>query len=360
MDKLILATGVLFMFFVKPKSDVYWPQWMFLVITVLLFSARRLKVPLSLKLLFTYVVCQCAIIAFYRPITEGLSMEGLFVVRYISLQALAQIVFLYYLFSKWKEIGRPLSAFIVLGGFCHAMSLIIDQLFLHLESGVQMIGLMGNRSIGATFTAFWIFFAVHVVEDKCWHWAVWIIGVIAIACSNSSISFAALGLGVAAWYLLTKRNWKMLGIGAVGAGVASMWVTPRMFLDNPRYHIWKIFYDFWTKNFNWWVGSGGGTFQAYGYTATQDAHYNYPAIFLWAHSDWLQIALEYGIIGFVLAVWAYGDVLWRARKKPYLFGGMIALAVTMIGNYPLENAPCALLVWCIFAEVLGGENERRI
>lgn len=64
---------------------------------------------------------------------------------------------------------------------------------------------------------------------------------------------------------------------------------------------------------------------------------------MWMHSDWLQYAFEFGIIGLVLAVLFAAYQLWLHRHNPTKISVLLALYVGMLVYSPMQF----IIVWCI-------------
>lgn len=371
VSAVILYAGVFALFFFKPGGDVHWPQWLAYATMAIGFVSLKLKITKSLKIFLVYTSIQSVIWAFYRPLTAPLSYADAVTLRFVALEALIRIALSGTIFFWWRETRSIISWALFIGGLLQVCSLSIDQPILHLISGKDAIGLLGNRSIGASFVAVWIFFVLEWSKD--FHYGLkrpilWSIplALLAVCVSNSSISFIAMAVGMSCYLLW--RNTKVWTVFGVLGMVVSPFAAPRLLDNNSRFEAWPMFFDYWFGRLtkpsgvpiwgSYWegghfpilFGSGAGSFQIWGPTAQIEANFMKERWFLWAHNDWLQIGFEYGLIGFLLALWVYADALRGAFKRPALFAGAICLGITMFGNYPLEIAATNLLAWWIFAE----------
>lgn len=367
------------MFFVYYGTDQYWPPWCLLAAMGVMGVWAARKVPSKVPLLgpvFLWVSFNALTLVEYKP---ALDYPGIDKAQNIAVKNLAATSYLEFLLLAmffaigYSQARKSLLWAFYLAGLLHALVLIYDQAWLHLETGTVMIGLLGNRSIGASFTVVWIFLTLHLAElmwnqgrkrlSKALLWST-PLGTAAVLVSKSGISYAALivattGAGLSLW----PEFWVGVVLNAVllvglGTYVKPQWWT--YFTGGPhaaagRYEAWPMFYHFWHSTFPWWFGSGLGTFKFWGPVSQMLAHYQEGRWWLWAHSDWFQILFELGAIGLLLALGTYLTLLFKAKTRPGLFAALLAYGSVMVGNYPFHIAPFALLGWVLVFETGWGD-----
>lgn len=341
-------------------GDSYWPAWFVMSLFGVLAAASLVyrKTSILPALLFLWIGLNAVITFGWKPATEGVDLQQTLILKTLSEQAFIEFLLVSGVFlCHWRSLRRPLAWGFYVIGLTHVLCLFTDQAILHIPSGKAYIGLLGNRSIGASFAVCWFFFVLHMFDKKTdisdkqfpnkllW-WSAWL-AVPAIAVSSSAISMAALTVGLFVW-AAPSAWWFALTVLTFGAGL-SYYVKPDWF-NNTRFEAWPIFWNFYRENFNPLFGSGHGTFKFWGPVSQAMVHYRPDIFWLWVHNDWLQTYFELGAIGFALAFLNYFSLLVRASIRPYLFSGLVATGVVMLGNYPFRQAPFMLLVAWIFAE----------
>ncbi len=315
----------------------------------------------------------------FKPATAGPGIEISQILATKNLVATAFIEFwvisLVFLLC-WKTLRKPLAFGFYVIGLIHSVVLIYDQVILRIPTGEAEIGLLGNRSIGASFAAVWVFFCFHfadyfVSDDKTIDgWTFFkkerrarfvkctsLMGVTAILVSSSGISYLALLIGAIGLLWATRPKlapWIAAPLGIVALCLAPF-IKPEIFQHNVRYEAWPLFLTFWTDHFDWAFGSGLGTFRIWGPSVQMLYHFREGQWWLWMHSDWMQIGLELGLIGLVASLLVFGDALRTAFKRPYLFTSILCFGVVMLGNYPLHVPQFALFAWFLAFESMIGE-----
>lgn len=369
-------------FFAYWETDALWPPWCLLAMTAAFFSLEMLFLVkrsadkyLPLATLFLWVSFNSLVVLEFKP---ALTAPGIELSQIITIKNLCSTVYIEFLLFSfaltlgWKTLRAPLALGFYIMGLLHAVVLIVDQCVLHLETGTQMIGLLGNRSIGASFTAVWIFYTLYfaeiTVDRKQWPplerrliQGSSLVGVLAVLVSSSGISYGALLVGAAAFlYRKFKFSWAwfpaIIGPGLLlGQLVKPQWKS-YLFLpgappvNGSRYQAWPLFLHFWHDTFPWWLGSGFGTFKLWGPTTQLWYHWQEGKFWLWAHNDWLQILFELGVPGLILALVLAFQLLRRTWNAPSIFAALVALGVVMLGNYPLHLAPFCLFIWFLVFE----------
>jgi O-antigen ligase len=83
-------------------------------------------------------------------------------------------------------------------------------------------------------------------------------------------------------------------------------------------------------------GLGFGTTQTLLPLEQIETHHMHGQAFLWLHNDWLQLAIEGGLIGTACVGLAVGRLARVSYHKPVLAAMLAGFAVLMLFNYPLE------------------------
>jgi hypothetical protein len=377
-DVLIGAILCLFttgLFFFNFKKDVIWPPWFYLSCLISVFLTIDIimskKVPRSMALLFGVIVLNGIAMFEWRPNTPidskalAFSLDQANSLRLLSAHATAEFLLLsMFFYFYWSKIRSFVGFGLMFGGLFNACSLILDQLILKIPSGADDIGLLGNRSAGASFTAVWIFLVLYFELNA---WISVSLGVLTILISHSGISYLALISGFTALFIAKNRkHWPWIfGFFATGISLGSF-VKPQWFQHISRYDAWPMFFQTYIKETNIFFGFGAGTFPYFGpyaqalndfMTEWQDNHLLFRVIWTRAHNDWLQILIELGLVAFALSLLLYAQLLTKSLAKPRLFACLIAYGVTMIANYPIHIASGALLGFWLCFETIWGKNE---
>jgi len=141
--------------------------------------------------------------------------------------------------------------------------------------------------------------------------------------------------------------------------LVSYWILPDFIGGPDRWIHYNLYLDRWwaaiikvyaedgktmaLMNAHPWVvrifGWGGTTFGYWGPLQGKSIGVN-NFYYLWAHSDWLQIMLEYGIAGLLFVLTMYYRLLWYVRFEKELFGFLFGFALIMVTYFPLHNPFC--------------------
>lgn len=116
---------------------------------------------------------------------------------------------------------------------------------------------------------------------------------------------------------------------------------------------WKFFMNWLFENEKQWLGTGLSTFQWVGpilQNKTTD-------IFIWMHSEPLQIIFEQGLLGFALALILTYQCLSRSVKTPWLFVASIGLITISLTQFPLRYPVGQFLTLLLIRASLLGEVD---
>ncbi len=170
----------------------------------------------------------------------------------------------------------------------------------------------------------------------------------AIVLSQSSTGLVGVVIATVSYFVASKemratRSLRILTfsvlLAVVGIGV---WFTGLGTMVNPggRLEIWKISMQYWSDNFNPWVGSGLGNYWYFGARYASSPEYGMP---MWMHNDWLQVLFEQGIFGLASVVLLFGVMLWKALDRAWLFSSIATYGFCASLQMPLRLFFPALL-----------------
>lgn len=305
----------------------------------------------------------------------------------------ATLVFLLCLFIgdklRIKTIDRLLNAFLIVGG-CHCLKVFYQYFYLGTK-WAECVGFLPNVSMGpcmlacllplslgklinqkatSTDTSKWgraingllsaIFTLTVIVQQSSIGWASYIVGFVVFV---GLFLYSSVGLRKS--ILLSGA---LLGaLGYCGRFVDSQWygsiTTGLQNIDRLKH--WEVFFQWWVDHAALLFGTGVGTFRHLG-PVIQKAHEielmpcilsgTYPNLietcqhWQWAHSDWLQILFENGIIGLLSAFLFLVVCLYRTfqAQRFDIFAALVAYTTAAAGNYPGHLAEYATLGMLLF------------
>lgn len=326
-------------------TDVHWPLWTMLIafafVVVAWVVGRAFSLPLALLLVWAGVNGTFTTELTSR-ISDGSGGPGMAFMAFSGSTMLAIVAVVVIVLCDRAIPSRQLSELIVWWGALHSIFMIGDQTIWSDEPIGGTVGLLGNRSIGSSYSAVWTFIALRHRQ------AFWLcpLGLIAVVITPSSMGFLGLVAGVAGTMIpfLKPKAWLSVALLALVALVAlGPLVDHDMFKAATRYDVWMEALRFQTGGgiIQTVIGVGLGSFKVF-------AHPIVVGIippgrtWIWLHNDWLQIMFELGVIGLGLAVWSYMQFLALSITRPWLFASFLSFGAAMIGNYPLHMAAFAL------------------
>ena len=214
---------------------------------------------------------------------------------------------------------------------------------------------------------------------------------------DAGVMAAVLPIAVAPFILRSEINWQIAGLGVVGllvplgAAIVTQSTTPvyllvafaglltffeaskrvrfilasvagalfifgvffvdrGMFDTNGRTAGWIFFMKWWREHGNLWVGTGGGTFEYMG-SLIQMSEPGFSLTdggggWMWLHNDWLQILFEYGVTGLALATAVFAAALYHARRRPWVFCGLVLYGLLAGAQFPTHWVITQL--WAVF------------
>lgn len=194
--------------------------------------------------------------------------------------------------------------------------------------------------------------------------------VLAVSLSNSSVPFGVLAVVLGAWFFVSKIRYKKLiaSVSLVGALIGGYFVLGDTLLDDSsRLITYREYLKFWASDeyriqgthtiiasqplqmiFGW----GNGTFISYGPMIQRETGAGMTfeqgmaiGTVFWAHSDWLQLLFEQGIVGLMGVLIMYFLALKRSYRmtNKSVFVGLLAFAACALLDYPAHLAPTSIL-----------------
>jgi len=172
-------------------------------------------------------------------------------------------------------------------------------------------------------------------------WTATLVGLVALYLTYSRGAAIATAAGmVAATYLVVRARWRFtLAVCAVGAaGVAVVVLVPRLIASDyaatmnlsTRALIWQGYVQAWSASPVFGLGPGNGFIAAQFLSPFGDEYA--------AHSNFLYLATDYGLLGVGAAVYGFGAVVVRAlridptnrRAHPYLLAAVAAITALIV------------------------------
>lgn len=260
-------------------------------------------------------------------------------------------LFLAFFPSRWKKPVTDLLFWIFVASCIYTL---IQLDFTAYERG----GFYGNASMNGGLIACLMPFAL----EKCRRLrnkiaiAIATLGVIAL--TKASIPLGVFAVVILGYLFLQQKN-KAKALFWSFAVVADLFLLGWMLQGNDllssngRYLEWKRIFTWWWSNSSIWTGAGlGTTTHLMSYVQLLEAKGARAPIYLWMHSEWLQIIFELGIIGLLCALIAYIFTLFKAMRSPTLFASLLGFGAFGLFDYPLRLAQCVVPAILVTALIL--------
>lgn len=326
----IIPLGLLFMAPGSTSFQSLWlDRWGALAAAVLVawMWARFYRTPLYPWAL-TYLIATTCIQVFHPTTADMVSGALLTDVQEAAGQGLiCLIAFLAFVYLPYGRSRLPRWQLLV--GVPLALSIFVAG-----KPGIQ-VPWLSNPSMAGVLVAL-------CLAPEAWGWS--LLGLAAILWTGRHTPLAV--WGVTALWAVPRGRWQYKAI-LTGVVAAAMYALQWGHLDPGRlavwHQVWNFFWDLpWQHQF---LGLGLGTghvwvpmIQMLQVTDGTPSEY-----YLWAHNDWLQLTLETGLVGLVLAVTCAIE-LWREaseRNRAIILG----FAVAMCADFPLHWPLHALVIW---------------
>lgn len=172
----------------------------------------------------------------------------------------------------------------------------------------------------------------------------WLLAIFLIAVIKAGASTALLVIAVYFWCYGLRES-KVLAALPVVYVLFNLKKAVLIFHKNSngRYEMWDAYLTYWSNNFNHLYGSGPGTFEQIApLIPVNDIRY------IWAHNDWLQIYLEYGLIGFLTFLCLFIFLVFKSfiNQNYQVFFGLMGFGACMFLYSPLRVLfGVVLFVW---------------
>lgn len=169
---------------------------------------------------------------------------------------------------------------------------------------------------------------------------------LAVILSKSSIPYGVAMIGITATMLHRHRkNLKLrsiLGMTVIPLTLGFLLEGSRFFSSAFRFDAYRAFIKEWLLRHDYVFGTGFGTFQVMAPMMQCKQNFmlecsGHGVVWLWLHSDWLQLIFEGGIVGFLLYALLFLSVLKNLldyEDDGTAFGIVIAIAASAIFDYP--------------------------
>lgn len=378
-------------------GDVNWPPWYYLVtgaglcLSLFIYEALTLlgqgkKVAAYFSSIWFYIFAMFSYWALFRPATAMYIPAQQMMLQFFPSQGLiCFLVLTLFILTLVRHRQHAVYWALIFCGFIHAATLLVHN-FTN-TTGVEQMGLLGNRSLGASFVVIWVtllprwkkfkFWEQEHVNKDCKILARYMfgIGALAVLSSRSSISYLALCMVFASWmfsygwrkYSPGVAIWSVIGVMSV-CFITLSFIDPEIFALSSRAVQWPIFYTEWVRGPGSLFGLGPSNMQFY--LPMWQAKYNLlhggsreNTFWLWVHNDFFQFLMEYGLLGFMLFSSLFIVCLKRAWREPALFASVVAIGVVMFGNYPWHIAAttliCTFVLWeCVTIKDTENETTR--
>lgn len=319
---------------------------MSLILTSLI--AGRTTVALGV---LSFYLCLEALRYSVHPISP-MAASGMATVTSMDALALGNLVFLllialgvFWAPARWIQVS-----FRILKGLALWNSFFI---LIHALLGKSPTGLLGNPAMDGCLIACLVPFLIGVPEVPCEEhsprgnlgtriqWELLVLPAVAICVTKSITAILALLL---AGILIFGFHWQILSVLVLG-GVLSWNLWPALWSSNGRLDLWYKVLWFWNWKISLLWGAGPSSFFLYG-PHIQMMNGTPPSqLFIWTHNDWLQVLFEYGLLGLVLLLIVYFQMLYRAwqKKQDWLFSSILIYGFVALTQMPTRYFPTAFL-----------------
>jgi hypothetical protein len=181
-------------------------------------------------------------------------------------------------------------------------------------------------------------------------WYIWLLVSLVVFLQNGSTPYLVLGLEFfisMVWIWRWRWQYIILSCG-VGVVVCFFWFSPSMYVDRIRFEYYEMIVPFWWEWVNPFIGSGWFSFETLSMVMQKLTGYYLDKRQGWlsVHSDFLQMLMELGVIGFSLSMWVLFDSLYHSNWK--LRGAIAGIAAWALFYFPLRF-PVILFISIIYA-----------
>jgi len=349
--------ALIFLAMFNPQADVHWPRWA--LIQMGLFGAilYHYRNRYHWSLLFTGFVTGMSSIVITQWRFNWLYMgkfklnEIAFVQNVAAQGFMAMMILCLFLSqAKPETLKKIFRAFYFLSVF-HSLLWISQKICgysIWNHNGLPEWGLFGNTSMGACMNGIMIS-GIFLKQNKYVRVISAIALVIPVYWAQSSMGYLCLITTLIVYICFEcgatrkEKIFMITGSLAMGLFVGQFFDYQfYRFTKIDRWDIWSLYLNWWSDNANHISGTGFGSFSSFGpgiqlATKFQRSH---GGLYLWLHSDWLQILFELGYLGLISYLLTAFYTLKQAikEKNHILLASASSFIVCMAGNYPTNLA----------------------
>lgn len=224
------------------------------------------------------------------------------------------------------------------------MSVGYTFLQLGAESGVQRTAFGDVAGMSGCLMACSLPFVLKYIPSL-WGRAVMILlTAVAVFSTEASNPVGVLGGVLAVYCFITLRCRKVIKVivgGLICAGMLAVGFLiqgPSLFSSSGRFTMWKTVILWFFDHANCWWGVGLGTTQSL-FPDLQDKVeiLKFQGMYLWFHSEPVQLLWDLGINGVVTAIPVVIYFLWHARRSKELMSSLTGVLLASLFNYPFRH-----------------------
>ena len=328
------------------KSDYYSSKWGMLLLIGALFLSYKIwkKYHWSAAFVFGYFsISSINIFSNYANQYESYNYISKLVLMQYGAVGLVSYILIYFLVNEIKQ-----KDYAVLNNFLGLVCLV-DALYVILQwylgyTFPHIGGLWANVGVNGVFIAVLCPFLFNSRLKYLFP-----VVIASILLSKTSVALGTLCVVLGSYcllqtkYGLLKRCLLCITIVASLFFVASRYDAD-LYSDSRRFELYKAYVAQFSKQektfskttVKYLTGWGVGSFPLQGVISQQKFGAQDVGWAQWAHSDWLQLFLEGGLIGFILCVNLFMFVLWRSRKDAVLCSQVLGYGASMVFLYPVH------------------------
>lgn len=204
-------------------------------------------------------------------------------------------------------------------------------------------GLGANSSVDATLTSILAMFYICSDAPNTIKYAVALMAFVSIIKTKASSGLGAFVISFIFYLVFVDHFYYAFAITPIALGIGYKVYGKGLWSLSGREYIWEIamkeLYPICGKI----TGLMGGAYRVMmPFMENKLAGKVKPTSFLWAHSDLLQIAVEYGFLGILSAGLFLGGYINYGNAMDYAF--MICVLLNCVANFPLHMAPDVLII----------------
>jgi len=148
----------------------------------------------------------------------------------------------------------------------------------------------------------------------------------------------------------------IIGIYGLAGAIGYVLLGGSLFHSSSRDIIYELSMKWWDQNANVWVGLGPGTTTILLPYIQKINDWSESYLYIYMHSDWLQILFEHGVLGLISALGLFFYLIHRSRHNPYLTLSIVTYGIFMICNFPMR-LPLTALLGAVLVGIIPTESE---